>query len=62
MVGDIYLVWQSVGDEFYLVADEAGVQANQLIPGEDLIPVDNVDDLISATTWGTGNSWNGRRI
>ena len=49
MVGDIYLVWQSVGDEFYLVADEAGVQANQLIPGEDLIPVDNVDDLISAT-------------
>lgn len=49
MVGDIYLVWQAVGDNFYLVAEKTGTQANQLIPGENLIPVDNIDGLISAT-------------
>lgn len=48
MVGDTYLVWQAVGENFYLVAEVAGVQANQLAPDEELIPVDNIDDLVSA--------------
>lgn len=49
MVGDYYFVWQLVGDDFYLVAEEPGTKPNQLTSGEDIIPVDNIDDLISAT-------------
>lgn len=49
MVGNIYLVWTPVGEEFYLVAEETGTLANRLSSGEELIPVDNVEDLISAT-------------
>lgn len=49
MCGDYYLTWQAVDDNFYLVSQLLGAETNNLKPGSSLIPLDNIDGLVSAT-------------
>ncbi len=49
MCGDAYLTLLDVDGVLCLVANEPGEENNALLPGSDLIPVDNIDDLESAT-------------
>lgn len=48
MCDDTYLTLSSVDGVLCLVANEPGEGSNALLPGSDLIPVDNIDDLESA--------------
>lgn len=49
MCGDTYLTLIDMDGVLCLVANEPGEESNALLPGSDLIPVDNIDDLESAT-------------
>lgn len=49
MCDDTYLTLTDVGGVLCLVANEPGEEGNKLVPGSDLIPNDNIDDLESAT-------------
>ena len=49
MCDDTYLTLTYVDGVLCLVANEPGERSNALLPGSDLIPVDNIDDLESAT-------------
>lgn len=49
MCGDTYLTLTDMAGVLCLVANEPGEESNALLPGSDLIPVDNIDDLESAT-------------
>lgn len=49
MCEDTYLTLTDVDGVLCLVANEPGEDSNALLPGSDLIPVDNIDDLESAT-------------
>ncbi len=49
MCDDTYLTLSAVDGILCLVANEPGERSNALLPGSDLIPVDNIDDLESAT-------------
>lgn len=49
MCDDTYLTLADVDGVLCLVANEPGEGSNALLPGSDLIPVDNIDDLESAT-------------
>jgi uncharacterized phage protein gp47/JayE len=49
MCGDYYLTWQAVNDDYLLVAQDSGSGANSLNPGDTLIPMENIDGLVSAT-------------
>ena len=49
MCDDTYLTLTDMAGILCLVANEAGEESNALMPGSDLIPVDNIDDLEGAT-------------
>lgn len=49
MCDDTYFTLSYVDGVMCLVANEPGEESNALLPGSDLIPVDNIDDLESAT-------------
>lgn len=49
MCEDTYFTLSDVDGVLCLVANEPGEESNALLPGSDLIPVDNIDDLESAT-------------
>lgn len=49
MCEDTYFTLSNVDGILCLVANEPGEGSNTLLPGSDLIPVDNIDDLESAT-------------
>ena len=49
MCDDTYFTLSAVNGVTCLVANEPGEESNALLPGSDLIPVDNIDDLESAT-------------
>lgn len=50
LCGDYYFTYEAVGDELYLlVAEVAGEETNNLIPGSPLIPMTNIEGLNSAT-------------
>ncbi len=49
MCEDTYFTLSNVDGVLCLVANEPGEGSNTLLPGSDLIPVDNIDDLESAT-------------
>lgn len=49
MCDDTYFTLSNVDGVSCLVANEPGEKSNALLPGSDLIPVDNIDDLESAT-------------
>lgn len=49
MCEDTYFTLSDVEGILCLVANEPGEESNALLPGSDLIPVDNIDDLESAT-------------
>lgn len=49
MCGGYYFTWKDVSGVMCLVSNDAGEYTNLISPGEDLIPVDNIDDLGSAT-------------
>lgn len=49
MCDGYYFTWKSVEGMMCLVSNDAGEYTNLIAPGEDLIPVDNIDDLESAT-------------
>lgn len=48
MCDDTYLTLTNVSGEMCLTVNEPGAAGNALLPGSDLIPVDNFDDLESA--------------
>lgn len=48
LCNEIYLTWEEVAGTMCLVANEPGEGMNMLIPGMELIPMDNIDDLESA--------------
>lgn len=49
MCEDMYFTLSDVDGILCLVANEPGEESNALLSGSDLIPVDNIDDLESAT-------------
>jgi len=49
MCGDYYFTWQNVGDITLLVAQIAGAETNDLVPGAQLVPMVNIEGLNSAT-------------
>ncbi len=49
MCEDTYLTLRNMDGVLCLVANDPGEESNALLPGSDLIPVDNIDDLESAT-------------
>lgn len=49
MCEDTYLTLRNMDGVLCLVANDPGEESNALLPGSDLIPVDNIDDLDSAT-------------
>lgn len=49
MCEDTYLTLTNVDGVLCLVANEPGEDSNALLPGSNLIPIDNIDDLESAT-------------
>ena len=49
MCDGYYFTWKNVEGTMCLVSHDAGTVTNTLLPGTDLIPVDNMDDLESAT-------------
>ena len=49
LCGEYYLTWQAVGDTTLLVAQISGAETNDLVPGAQLIPMENIEGLTSAT-------------
>lgn len=49
MCEDTYLTLRNMDGVLCLVANDPGEESNALLPGSDLIPVDNIDNLDSAT-------------
>ena len=49
MCEDTYFTLSDADGVLCMVANEPGEESNALLPGSDLIPVDNIDDLESAT-------------
>lgn len=49
MCEDTYLTLRNMDGVLCLVANDPGEESNALLPGSDLIPVDNIDDLENAT-------------
>ena len=48
MCGDYYLTWKVVDEKYVLESNIAGSETNMLVPGTQLIPMDNIDGLTSA--------------
>lgn len=49
MCGDYYLTWKPYDDDLVLEANTGGSETNGLVPGSILVPLENVDGLVSAT-------------
>lgn len=44
-----YFTWTNIDNEYYLVANISGSETNKLRSGSTLIPMENIDSLVSAT-------------